>query len=104
MSEAQAPLKLNLPVTKRLRFRLIVHAFEGSADFPRVTHIFNGSTREEVRAIYKEHRKQDSFLSACKRGSLKGIPCRVETKWHHLTAEGWRELPKAGSEQAAVER
>lgn len=84
--------QLNLPQTKRLRDRLIVHVFHEDESYPRVTHIFNGSSRQEVLEAYKEHRKHDRYLRrARKDGSFNDQPVRLSLKWHKLTPQGWAE-------------
>lgn len=94
MNQAAAPepFVLNLPKQKRLAFRLIVHVFPEGLDYPSVTHIFNGSTPEEVRGVYREHRKQDRLLRNARKGVLDGRPCRLELKWHQLSPHGWTPL------------
>ena len=89
----QKEFKLNLPKKKRLRFRLIVHTFEDGADYPVVTHIFNGSTREEAQGYYKAHLKSDRFLKGCKGGNYQGLVCRNVQKWQQLTPTGWADMP-----------
>jgi hypothetical protein len=51
--------------------KLVIEIYESDRDYPAVTHIFEGSTEQEVRQYANAHMKYDLFLhDAVNKGSF----------------------------------
>lgn len=73
-------------------FRVVSHIYESGLDFPIVTHIFNGTSLEQARAVYKAHIGTDYFLAGCLKGRFKSISCREEHRAQRLFRGQWIDL------------
>lgn len=61
---------------------LFVDIFEGDNEYPAVTHVFNGKTREEAQHYFDSHMETDRFLKAMvSHGRWHGGTGRVKKRW-----------------------
>lgn len=72
----------------RRLYQVRVDIYESATryEYPVVTHLFHGRTKEEAWKIHASHRESDSFLRECEdKGVFKGrVHCRAQI------SEGWR--------------
>ncbi|MCZ6504950.1 MAG: hypothetical protein O6834_03085 [Actinobacteria bacterium] len=61
---------------------MVHEIYEGDNDYPAVTHIFTGKTREEAKGYFESHMKTDEFMAAMEKdGQWKEVKGRTKTSW-----------------------
>ena len=71
-------------------YRLVSEIFEEGQDYPAVTHIFRGHTKDKVIGLFRAHLRTDQFLNACvAKGRYANFACREQSMVERWNGSDW---------------